>query len=61
MTGSGQGYHAIGSGYQESEGANLDPQLLHKIKEILLDQENLLDQETHGHGHGTIALYLVTF
>lgn len=38
--GQGNGYHAVGSGYQESEGANLDPQLLHKIEEILLDQEN---------------------
>lgn len=59
LAGSGQGYHAIGSGYQESEGANLDPQLLQKIKEILLDQENLVT--SHGHGHGTLALYLVTF
>lgn len=39
-SGQGSGYHAVGSGYQESEGANLDPQLLHKIEEILLDEEN---------------------
>lgn len=40
LAGSGNGYHAVGSGYSESEGANLDPQLLHKIEEILLDEEN---------------------
>lgn len=38
--GHGNGYHAVGSGYQESEGAHLDPQLLHKIEQILLDEEN---------------------
>lgn len=38
--GSGSGYHAVGGGYQESEGANLDASLLHKIEEILLDEEN---------------------
>lgn len=40
LAGHGSGYQAVGSGYQESEGANLDPSLLHKIEEILLDQEN---------------------
>lgn len=40
LSGHGGGYQAVGSGYQESEGANLDPSLLHKIEEILLDQEN---------------------
>lgn len=34
------GYQAIGGGWQESEGANLDSSLLHKIEEILLDEEN---------------------
>lgn len=38
--GSGSGFTAVNSGYQESEGANIDAQLLHKIEEILLDQEN---------------------
>lgn len=53
LAGSGHGYHAVGSGYQESEGSNLDPQLLHKIKEILLDQENqVASYHSHGHGHG---------
>lgn len=54
LAGAGQGYHAVGAGYQENEGANLDPQLLHKIKEILLDQENQAASyhSHHGHGHG---------
>lgn len=45
-TGQGSGYQAVGSGYQESEGANLDPQLLHKIEEILLDEENQKSSRT---------------
>lgn len=44
--GVGSGYQAVGSGYQESEGANLDPQLLHKIEEILLDEENQKSSRT---------------
>lgn len=44
--GQGSGYQAVGSGYQESEGANLDPQLLHKIEEILLDEENQKSSRT---------------
>lgn len=48
--GLGSGYHAVSGGFQESEGAHLDPQLLRKIEEILLAQEN---QGGHGHGsHG---------
>lgn len=46
-TGQGGGYHAVGSGYQESEGASLDPQLLHKIEEILLDEENHKSSRTY--------------
>lgn len=50
-SGSGGGYTAINSGYQESEGSFLDQGLLHKIEEILLDQEN--QASSHGgHGHG---------
>lgn len=40
FAGQGNGYQAVGSGYSESEGAHLDPSLLQKIEEILLDQEN---------------------
>lgn len=57
ISSSGQGYHAIGSGYQDSEGANLDPQLLHKIKEILLDQENQVAFQYHGSYSPPIPLY----
>lgn len=50
-SGSGGGYTAINSGYQESEGSFLDQHLLHKIEEILLDQENQVSSHG-GHGHG---------
>lgn len=50
-SGQGSGYQAVGSGYQESEGANLDPSLLHKIEEILLDQENQVASSSHGRKH----------
>lgn len=51
-SGHGSGYQAVGSGYQESEGANLDPSLLHKIEEILLDQENqVASSSSHGRKH----------
>lgn len=46
IAGSGGGYTAVNSGYQESEGTFLDPHLLHKIEEILLDQENQIS--SHG-------------
>lgn len=54
LSGSGSGYHAVGSGFSESEGFNIDQQLLHKIEEILLDQENQAASHHHGHhgGHG---------
>lgn len=51
--GSGSGFTAVNSGYQESEGANIDPQLLHKIEEILVDQEN--QASSHGSGFGLSA------
>lgn len=54
-SGSGGGYSAVNSGYQESEGTFLDPHLLHKIEEILLDQEN--QASAHGgHGHGGLSV-----
>lgn len=54
-SGSGGGYTAVNSGYQESEGTFLDPHLLHKIEEILLDQEN--QASSHGgHGHGGLSV-----
>lgn len=52
LAGQGSGYQAVGSGYQESEGANLDPSLLHKIEEILLDQENqVASASSHSRKH----------
>lgn len=54
-SGSGAGYSAVNSGYQDSEGIYLDPHLLHKIEEILLDQEN--QASSHGgHGHGGLSV-----
>lgn len=52
LAGQGNGYQAVGSGFQESEGANLDPSLLQKIEEILLDQEN---QAASSHGRKFIC------
>lgn len=52
FAGQGSGYQAVGSGFQESEGIHLDPQLLQKIEEILLDQENQV-VSSHGSSHGS--------
>lgn len=46
---SGGDYHAVSSGHQTYEGQYVDPTLLHKVKEILLDHENL-EESTRGHG-----------
>ena len=35
----GGSYHAVSSGYQTSEGQNVDPQLLEQIRQILLKEE----------------------
>lgn len=53
--GSGSGYRAIGGGFQENEGQHLDSQLLRKIEEILLVQENQSQGGSSGHGLGFSA------
>lgn len=45
--GGGGGYTAVSSGYQTSEGQNVDPQLLEQVKQILLKEE-----QSSGGGHG---------
>lgn len=49
--GLGSGYRAVSGGFQENEGQHVDPQLLRKIEEILLIQENSQSSGGHG-GHG---------
>lgn len=51
LSGLGSGYHAVGSGYQESEGANIDPSLLNKIGQILMEEENKIASFGGGHGN----------
>lgn len=48
----GSGYTAVHGGYQTSEGLHVDPHLLHKIKAILIEQENLHGGGGHGSSHG---------
>ncbi|XP_047996214.1 pro-resilin [Leguminivora glycinivorella] len=36
----GGGYHAVSSGYQTSEGQNVDQQLLEQVRQILLKEES---------------------
>ncbi|GLV44177.1 uncharacterized protein CBL_12527 [Carabus blaptoides fortunei] len=47
----GGGYTAVSSGYQTSEGATVDPQLLEQVRQILLKEE-LNSGGGHGGGHG---------
>ncbi|XP_035447543.2 pro-resilin [Spodoptera frugiperda] len=47
--GSGGGYQAVSTGYQTSEGQNVDPQLLEQIRSILLKEEA---SSGSGGGHG---------
>lgn len=49
VSGGGGGYTAVSSGYQTSEGQNVDPQLLEQIRQILLKEEQ---QSGGGHGGG---------
>lgn len=55
---SGGPYTSVPIGYSESEGYNVDPQLLYKIKKILLSEE-IKNQESgfgsSGHGHGHVS------
>lgn len=39
ISGGGGGYRAVSSGYQTSEGQNVDAQLLEQIRQILLKEE----------------------
>ncbi|KAL4717348.1 hypothetical protein ACJJTC_017235 [Scirpophaga incertulas] len=49
--GGGGGYRAVSSGYQTSEGQNVDPQLLEQVRQILLKEE--ASSGGHGGGHGS--------
>lgn len=64
LSGLGSGYHAVGSGYQESEGANIDPSLLNKIGQILMEEENKIASFGGGHGnkfqHYTFSIKTMT-
>lgn len=51
--GVGGGYRAINGGFQENEGQHVDAQLLRKIEEILLIQEN--------QGHSSSGNYFSLF
>lgn len=60
----GGGYQQVSVGHQSNEGAHVDQELLHKIKEILLQQENLGGGGGHGGysgghsgGHGISSSY----
>jgi loricrin len=46
-SGHGSGYQQVAIGHSGSEGLHIDQQLLHKIKEVLIQQENV-----NGGGHG---------
>ncbi|XP_047028952.1 pro-resilin [Helicoverpa zea] len=49
----GGGYQAVSTGYQTSEGQNVDPQLLEQIRSILLREEASSGSIGGGHGgHG---------
>ncbi|XP_060804473.1 pro-resilin [Amyelois transitella] len=45
----GGGYRAVSSGFQTSEGQNVDPQLLEQVRQILLKEES---QSSSGSGFG---------
>lgn len=47
--GGGGGYRAVSSGYQTSEGQNVDAQLLEQVRQILLKEES---QSSSGSGSG---------
>ncbi|XP_026741250.1 putative glycine-rich cell wall structural protein 1 [Trichoplusia ni] len=47
----GGGYQAVSTGYQTSEGQNVDPQLLEQIRSILLKEE-ASSGSGFGGGHG---------
>lgn len=46
----GGGYTAVSSGYQTNEGASVDPILLEKVRQILLQEE--INSHGSGGGHG---------
>ncbi|KAJ8718702.1 hypothetical protein PYW08_002939 [Mythimna loreyi] len=50
--GGGGGYQAVSTGYQTSEGQNVDPQLLEQIRGILLKEEANSGGGGGGRGHG---------
>ncbi|XP_022824736.1 pro-resilin [Spodoptera litura] len=51
ISGGSGGYQAVSTGYQTSEGQNVDPQLLEQIRSILLKEEASSGSGGHG-GHG---------
>lgn len=55
LSGGGGGYQAVSSGYQTSEGQNVDAQLLEQVRQILLKEEASSGSGFgggHGGGHG---------
>lgn len=48
----GGGYRAVSSGYQTSEGQNVDAQLLEQIRQILLKEESSSSSSFSGSGSG---------
>lgn len=50
--GGGGGYQAVPTGYQTSEGQNVDPQLLEQVRSILLKEEASSGSGGGGHGGG---------
>ncbi|VEN33603.1 unnamed protein product, partial [Callosobruchus maculatus] len=55
LSGGGGGYQAVSSGYQTSEGASVDPQLLEQVRQILLREEQSSSSSGGGGGGGGIS------
>lgn len=51
LSGGGGGYRAVSSGYQTSEGQNVDAQLLEQIRQILLKEEASSSSSFSGSGY----------
>ncbi|XP_063383208.1 pro-resilin [Cydia fagiglandana] len=55
LSGGGGGYRAVSSGYQTSEGQNVDQQLLEQVRQILLKEESSASSGSIGGGFGGSA------
>ncbi|CAH2087705.1 unnamed protein product [Euphydryas editha] len=49
LSGGGGGYRAVSSGYQTSEGQNVDAQLLDQVRQILLKEEASVSSSSSGY------------